>query len=428
MSSSPSSSSLTLQQAVSTSIGRERVPAFDLFVIGTGGGPNETNLSGYLLKAHENSWSDGIVGVEAGSGLGALKNLLEKKSKNPFASTANEPGPSAAEIYSYIRTYLISHAHLDHVLSLVLVAGSFSGPRKYIRGSRECLEDLQSIFKPSRIWPNLASWNPEDADHLYLYDPIPSAVDQAHGKSEKTAQNESRLIQESSIELYKPLHGPLSVYMLPISHGPSYGSSAFFVRHNKLNREFLFFGDVEPDALAETPRISAVWQAAAPKIVSGVLSAIFIECSWPTGRPVEKIYGHMTPEYLVGELQVLASFVAKRRKLSSNNPSESSSNSVLSSVTSRKRASSSASPERKRIKHAEDEHSPKEEEECGLISLQNALSGLNVYIIHCKEDLSGEYSPKPIHQVISSQVRDLVNKSDLGAEVIAVEQGSLIHI
>ena len=52
------------------------------------------------------------------------------------------------------------------------MAGSVSGgPRKSIRGTRQCLEDLQTIFEPSRIWPNLASWDQNDSNHLYLYDP-----------------------------------------------------------------------------------------------------------------------------------------------------------------------------------------------------------------------------------------------------------------
>lgn len=68
-------------------------------------------------------------------------------------------------------SYLITHAHLDHVMGLILLAGGVGGGRKSIRGSRVVLEDLESIFRPSRIWPNLASWNSKDADHMYLYDP-----------------------------------------------------------------------------------------------------------------------------------------------------------------------------------------------------------------------------------------------------------------
>lgn len=131
-----------------------------------------------------------------GSGLGALKEILERK-PNLF-SAGEAPGgdnTSASRIYSYVRygpwlcpklliqtcsvnitfppcrTYLVTHAHLDHVMGLILLAGGIGGSRKSIRGSRQTLEDLETIFRPSRIWPNLASWEAKDSDHLYLYEP-----------------------------------------------------------------------------------------------------------------------------------------------------------------------------------------------------------------------------------------------------------------
>ena len=60
------------------------MPTFDLFVVGSGGGPCETNLSSsvsfpflslplrltlyhrYLFKPCDTSWKDGIIALEAG--------------------------------------------------------------------------------------------------------------------------------------------------------------------------------------------------------------------------------------------------------------------------------------------------------------------------------------------------------------------------
>lgn len=67
------------------------------------------------------------------------------------------------------RCFLLTHAHMDHIASLIVSAGSFSGPRKRIYASMETLKDLESVFKPSRIWPNLASWNEQDDPSKYLY-------------------------------------------------------------------------------------------------------------------------------------------------------------------------------------------------------------------------------------------------------------------
>lgn len=70
-----------------------------------------------------------------------------------------------------ISAFLITHAHLDHIMGLVLLAGTLHGGRKSLMGATQTLKDLESVFQPSRVWPNLASWERNDSDHLYLYDP-----------------------------------------------------------------------------------------------------------------------------------------------------------------------------------------------------------------------------------------------------------------
>ncbi|EJD02095.1 uncharacterized protein FOMMEDRAFT_29194 [Fomitiporia mediterranea MF3/22] len=377
----------------------ETPPSFDLVVVGAGGGPSEANLSGYLLKTHEKSWSDGIVGIEAGSGLGALRRILQENPKLFSSSADGESGLDAGQVYSALRTYLISHAHLDHVMSLILLAGSMDGKRKSVRGSRKCLEDIDTIFNPHRIWPNLASWDADDAEHLYLYDPLPDNTD-----------------------AYTPLHGDLSVRMFPINHGvgcEEYFSSAFFIRHDISSREFLFFGDVEPDILSSQPRTKDVWLAAAPKIVSGLLDTIFIECSWPAGRPDERLYGHLSPEHLVKELETLATAIISFRNKVGN--AHTGPNAPINS-SSRKRASSDASPERKRSKHSQTASNG-----TGTV-LHGSLEGITIYIIHCKEDMEGKFAGRPMHSVISEHVRSLVEEKGLGATILAAAQGDLIRM
>jgi cAMP phosphodiesterase len=66
--------------------------------------------------------------------------------------------------------FIISHAHLDHVNGLILAAGSLPGPRKRICASLSTLKSLETIFG-DRIWPNLASWDTDDAAYKLLYDP-----------------------------------------------------------------------------------------------------------------------------------------------------------------------------------------------------------------------------------------------------------------
>ncbi|KAF8197394.1 cAMP phosphodiesterases class-II-domain-containing protein [Pholiota molesta] len=309
-------------------------PVFDLFVVGSGGGPDETNLSAYLLKLHTAQWEDGIVALEAGSGQGTLARLLRR---DPCAGSAGKVY-SASDIYSFVRCFLLTHAHLDHINSLVVSAGSLRGPRKRVYGLKQTLQDLELVFS-DRIWPNLASWKEED--------------------------DVVKLLYSTTVQFCR-----------------------LFVRHDLSHREFLFFGDVEPDSLAEKPLTIDIWRVSAPKIPE-TLSTIFIECSYPSGREDDVLFGHLSPEHLADELTSLAT--------------------ELSDTGIRKR------PVRKRQKR--NSLTPDE--------LKDALAGVRVYVMHCKDDMNFT-SERHIRDVIVEQVRQIVEEKGLGAKVLAVEQGAHI--
>ncbi|KAI0713262.1 cyclic-AMP phosphodiesterase [Earliella scabrosa] len=354
--------------------------SFDIVVVGCGGGPSEDNLSSYLLKAGNASWEDGIVALEAGSGIGAMTRLLDSHPAifAPDTSESEEEHPltTAAEVYSRIRCYLITHAHLDHVNGLVLSAGSVSGPAKLVHGARKTLEGVASIFS-GEVWPKLASWaDAEVPGSSLLLSPLPPDGG------------------------YMNVAHDLSVRMMPISHGQNEGvthpCTAYFIRHDSTKREMLFFGDVEPDKVSADPQNLEIWRAAAPKIPD-TLSAIFIECSWPSGRADDLLYGHLSPEHLTDELCALAVEVARSRE------------------RARTQGHTNGARKKKRRNHD------------SLPSTRDVLTGLRVYIIHCKDDIKGTFD-KPIHEVIAGQVRDLVEAKRLGAEIIAVQQGMHITI
>ncbi|KAI0306731.1 cAMP phosphodiesterases class-II-domain-containing protein [Multifurca ochricompacta] len=244
------------------------MPTFDLVVVGSGGGPHETNLSSYLFKPCDTEWKDGIIALEAGSGIGTLHQLLTRDE-----TLFNDL--SSYQVYSLIHCFLISHAHLDHVNGLILSAGALHGHRKRVCASLHALKSLETIFA-DRIWPNLASWDANDAVYKLLYDPL-----------------------KFDDENYRTIFRDVSVRAMPVLHGKNdtlgdYESSAFFIRYDPSGKEFLFFGDVSPDSLTSQPQTIAVWRAAARKIPN-TLSTIFIECSWPVGRPDELLYGISAP-------------------------------------------------------------------------------------------------------------------------------------
>lgn len=352
------------------------MPFFDIVVVGSGGGVDETNLSGYLLKPCDASWDDGIIALEAGSGHGALAHIL-KRNPNLFGQViANGDDPSKRvtpfTIYSNVQCFLITHAHLDHISSLVLSAGTMGGGRKYIYGSPQTLKDLETIFS-GRIWPKLAGYDEDDPLFRLVYRAL-----NADGK-------------------YKSVSQDVSVRNMTVSHGESdsggvYESSCFFVKHIPSQHEFIFFGDVEPDSISLKPRNVDVWRAAAPKIPHR-LSVIFIECSYPAGRPTETLYGHLSPDHLVQEMLNLAAEV------------------VLARSSSKKRGV------RVRKRQKRDVTSPE--------ALYGALGGLRVYLTHCKETFS---SDRPINYLIRDQCRDLLKPHNLGVEILTADQGMKIVI
>ncbi|KAH9901114.1 cyclic-AMP phosphodiesterase [Cubamyces lactineus] len=384
---------------------------FDLFVLGCGGGPYEDNLSSYFLKASDASWKDGVIALEAGSALGAVRKLLATHA-DVFATEAESVEKlTPAEVYSWIQCYLITHPHLDHLSGLVLSAGSTPRSSVPVHGTQYTLEAISDVFS-GKVWPALASWT-KRLDKPLLLSPL------------------------SPEDGYVALTDTISVRTMPISHGQSpistgatdtptrspdshsansrsfepYASSAFFLRHIPSAHEFLFFGDVEPDSLSSRPQTRDVWRTAAPKIPH-TLSALFIECSWPAGRPDALLYGHLSPAHLADELSVLAREVIASRARSRANSRGSGSDGDEADDNE-----DDGNDRRRKRRRQSDEDAE--------VDVHGALAGLRVFVVHCKDDLHGKYD-KPIHEVIAGQVRELVEDRALGAEIVAVEQGMLI--
>lgn len=93
-----------------------------------------------------------------------------------------------------------------------------------------------------------------------------------------------------------------------------YDSSAYFIRDVTTGREVLIFGDVEPDSISLSPRNQQIWAEAAPKIASGKLAAIFIECSYDDSQTVDRLFGHLAPRFIIQEMANLAEEVRSARR------------------------------------------------------------------------------------------------------------------
>ncbi|GAA5973904.1 hypothetical protein JCM11641_001210 [Rhodosporidiobolus odoratus] len=79
-------------------------------------------------------------------------------------------------------------------------------------------------------------------------------------------------------------------------------------------REMLFFEDVEPDSISKRTLNHELWKAAAPKIVKGVSSLIFLECNYPSSHPADRLFGHFSPPFILEEMKVLADLVREEKE------------------------------------------------------------------------------------------------------------------
>ncbi|KAF2843664.1 hypothetical protein M501DRAFT_926084 [Patellaria atrata CBS 101060] len=179
---------------------------------GSGGGPSEENVTGFLVRSTSSDWSKGsVLAVDAGSHLAAITRILEKDfplvadrctgatvvpstitpsddgnpdrdeydSLAPSSRTtspeptitvlqtgvfAGLPFPYASAranalhvVREHISTYLITHPHLDHVSGFVINTAGFhntSRPKK-LAALPSTVNAIKTYLFNDVIWPNL---------------------------------------------------------------------------------------------------------------------------------------------------------------------------------------------------------------------------------------------------------------------------------
>ncbi|KAL2136598.1 hypothetical protein VTI74DRAFT_2903 [Chaetomium olivicolor] len=157
-------------------------PALQVIVLGSGGGPLESNVTAFLVRSLASGWSKGsVVAVDAGVHLSAIKGILEQtqpanlgEENGPQLPYTLETGPfaglqvsnatadaNAAHIHkSLIETYLITHPHLDHIAGFVINTAGLPGSRpKRVAGLPSTITALKTHVFNNVIWPNLSDEN-----------------------------------------------------------------------------------------------------------------------------------------------------------------------------------------------------------------------------------------------------------------------------
>ncbi|PSK51883.1 hypothetical protein B9Z65_3150 [Elsinoe australis] len=397
---------------------------------GSGGGPSEDNVSGFLVRSAASGWVRGsVLAVDAGTHLAAITRMLEKHlpavsrdqiradsdgnlfnqqqalspvrpshiASSPPSSPFSRPQPSlepivlesgpfagvplphasaranAAHIVrSHVAAYLISHPHLDHISGFAINTAAFAATSrpKTLAALPFTVESIKKHIFNDVIWPNLTDEDGgvgfvtfqrlkeggdvmvgegEGRGYIEVCEGLSTkAFKISHGKCMRAGATESHRGSMTSItdipngysmtprnygsqtavdrhslgHLHLPgTPGSYASPTIPHTSHPfqqdpnvqAVDSTAYFIRDLASHREILMFGDVEPDSISVAPRLARVWAEAAPKIAAGVLTGIFIECSYADSQLDAVLFGHLAPRHLIAELQTLAEMVKEER-------------------------------------------------------------------------------------------------------------------
>lgn len=281
-------------------------------------------------------------------------------------------------VREHVSTYLITHPHLDHLSGFAINTAAFhntSRPKRLAALPFTVLAIKTHIFNDI-IWPNLT--DEDNGVGLVTFQRLTEGGNLALGEGtsrgfievcDGLAVKAFKISHGKCASAPRPDHGPQvprrSSNGGPASHSQSGGhqavythshsvsqqppgdggrrssifsqsasqpgtpitfhgqqeyaqpvvdSTAFFIRADASGKEILIFGDVEPDSLSLCPRNHVVWSEAAHKISHGLLSGVFIECSYNDSQRDDHLFGHLAPRHLIAELQTLAEMVTEKKK------------------------------------------------------------------------------------------------------------------
>lgn len=246
-------------------------PAFKIIPLGVKGGSDESNLSSYMLAPNG---SNSYICLDAGT----IHAGIEKSVKKGIFKTN-----SSAVLKNYIKGYLISHAHLDHIAGLII--NSPDDAVKNIYGLPYCLDIVKDKYFTWKNWANFANEGDKPTLKKYAY---------------------TYLSKDTETDISNT---QLHVRAFPLSHSNPYQSTAFLVRYD--SSYILYLGDTGADEIEKTDNLHLLWQKVAPLVQAKKLKGIFIEVSFPNQQPVNQLFGHLTPQLLMQEMENLSELTGK---------------------------------------------------------------------------------------------------------------------
>ena len=250
---------------------KEQKPSFQVVPLGIKGGIDEKNLSAYLVAPVN---TKDFIALDAGTLNAGIEKAIENK---VFKVSTSEV------LRKYIKGYLISHAHLDHVSGLIINSPADSS--KTVYATEKCMEMMENHYFNDQTWANFG--------------------DKGVGFPLKKYHFQTLNIGEET-----PLNNTtMTVKAFPLSHVNPFESTAFLIKNG--DSYVLYLGDTGPDAVEKSDKLKALWTAVAPLVQNKQLKGIFIEVSFPNEQPDKFLFGHLTPNHLMKELHVLQDLAGK---------------------------------------------------------------------------------------------------------------------
>ncbi|MGL4308019.1 MAG: MBL fold metallo-hydrolase [Cetobacterium sp.] len=256
--------------------------SFEIISLGSNGGVIDGNLSAYFLREEK---EENYIALDGGTIVPGIEKALMKG--NLKVKNQDSQWSDTGYIYrEKIKGYLISHGHLDHIAGMVI--SSTEDTKKNIYGSKNTIEVLVNSVFNWKLWPNFGD------------------------KGEGFKLNQYKYIETNSEDFLPIENTNYRVKSYPLSH--SGDESTMFLVENSGNY-IAYYGDVGPDKVEKSNKLEETFKVLGPLIEKKKLKGIMIEVSYDNSRSDNLLFGHLTPNWLQKEMEVLSKYSGGEKNL-----------------------------------------------------------------------------------------------------------------